>query len=430
MTDIQEPGPQSSASNEGMRFALRALDNRNYRIFFWPQALSLCGTWMQHTAQGWLVYRLSNSPGWLGSITFLTLFPIFIFSLWAGVMGDRHPRRWILWTANAIAAVQAIVLGVLTLTGTISVQQIAAFALILGIVNAFEIPNRQAFVLDLVSRSKLPSAVALNSTAFNLARLAGPLLAGVLIPWKGEGICFLVNGLTYLPVLVALPLLRLAPKDEVRDGQNMWQSLKSGLAYVFSSTDMRSILLLLASTSLCGVWFPSYLPVFARDLHGGGPIILGMMLASVAAGSLLGAYALAKRSNIHGLGGRTALGALAFSVGLVLFANTPLLSAALIVLLSLGFCMVTLNVGTNTIVQTLAPDELRGRISSVYTVSLLGIGPLGALSAGFAAEMIGVPAVTSVGGIGCFLATCLMGLKVAGVSHLGQQKSSAEGRSR
>jgi predicted MFS family arabinose efflux permease len=180
---------------------------------------------------------------------------------------------------------------------------------------------------------------------------------------------------------------------------------------------MKSILLLLASASLCGVWFPSYLPVFASDIHGGGPIALGMMLASVGTGALLGAYALAKRSNIHGLGARTAFGALAFSICLILFANLRLLPLALVVLLCLGFSMVTLNVGTNTIVQTLAPDELRGRISSVYTVSLLGIGPVGALSAGFAAEWIGVPAVMTAGGMGCLLAACLMGLRVADISH-------------
>ena len=422
MTEIQEPD-QTTTIRDGFRFALRALENRNYRLLFWPQGLSMSGTWMQHTAQGWLVYRLSNSPGWLGLITFLTLFPIFVFSLWAGAMGDRHPRRWILWTANLIAAVQAIALGILTLTGTISVPQIACFALVLGIVNAFEIPNRQAFVLDLVSRSKLTSAVALNSTAFNTARLAGPLLAGVLIPWKGEGICFVLNALTYLPVLIALPLLHLSPRKKQEHDHSLWQSLKYGLAYVCSSTDMKSVLLLLAWASLCGVWFPSFLPVFASDIYAGGPFTLGMMLASVAMGSLLGAYALAKRSNIHGLGTRTALGALAFSIGLVLLANLRILPLALLVLLFLGFSMVTLNVGTNTIIQTLAPDELRGRISSVYTVSLLGIGPVGALSAGCAAEWIGVPAVMSVGGGGCLLATCIMGLQVAAISHHDRESS-------
>jgi MFS family permease len=402
------PPPIKPNRRQEMRFALRALEERNYRLLFWPQTLSLCGTWMQNTAQGWLIYRLSDSPGWLGTITFLTLFPIFFLSLWAGVVGDRHPRKWILWLVNAAAGIQAFALGYLTLTGHISVHLIALFATFLGILNSFEIPNRQAFVLDLVTREKLPSAVALNSTAFNIARLVGPLMAGVLIPWKGEGICFVLNSLTYLPILFSLFFLQVPGPSDHHRGIGLWVSLKGGVRYALASPELRPALLLVAFASFSGVWFPAFLPVFAESLATPGarldePMVLGILVASVAMGSLLGAYSVAKKTDGRQMGRRVVLGAFALTLGMPLFAMVHHLILAVPVLAGLGFSMVTLNVGTNTLVQTVTPDELRGRISSVYTVAFLGIGPVGALAAGFAAENVGISKVLIYSGLMGFL---------------------------
>jgi MFS family permease len=378
---------------------------------------------MQHTAQGWLVYRLSGSTTWLGFITFLTLFPIFLLGLWAGAVGDRHPRKPIVWAVNAAAAIQAILLGTLALTGNLTLPLLAVLALSLGVLNAFEIPNRQAFVVDLVPANTLPSAMALNSSAFNLARLIGPLLGGLLISWKGEAVCFLLNALTYAPVLVGLAWTR--PPTLIREARNgnLWRSLCEGLSHLSNRPHFRSALALVATTSFFGIWFPSFLPAIAKDTHGGGPFTLGLMLSSVGLGSLIGAFRLASLSDTMGLGRRAGLGAIGFSVGLVGFPHLSSLILSMAVLFGMGYAMVTVNVGVNTLTQTLAPMELRGRIASVYTVSLLGVGPVGALLAGALADWVGLPLVLTSGGLGALSGALFL---YSGISKGGTDSDSTQ----
>jgi len=400
-------------------FAFRALRNRDYRLLFFPQTLSLCGFWMQHTAQAWLVYRLSDSPGWLGAITFCTLFPIFVFSLWAGVLGDKYSRRWILWVVNLGAMMQALVLAGLTLGGVVTIEWIACLALLQGILSAFEIPARQAIVLDIVSRDTLPSAIALNSSSFNIARLVGPLLAGFMIGFWGEGICFLINALTYPAALVALLLLKTNPSTQVEESGSHWDSLLVGLAYVRKSSDLKSLLLLMGGMSLFGIWFMTFMPVFARDVYQGGPDVLGQMIGAVAFGALLGAFLLGHRDHIFGLGKWITGGALGLSAGIVVFPNLDSYIPALVVLFLMGLAMVIHNVGITTMIQTLAPDRMRSRIASVSTFAFLGVGPIGALAAGLVAEKIGAPAMMTGAGVGCLMVAVFLGGAVKSIQAKG-----------
>ncbi|MCA9409815.1 MAG: MFS transporter [Candidatus Omnitrophica bacterium] len=397
---------QRRSFRQDIQHAFRAFESPNYRVLFWPQSLSICGNWMQHTAIGWLVYRLTDSPAWLGGVTFLSLFPIFIFSLWAGVLGDRYPRKNILWLTNLGSLFLSLSFAYLTFTGEIDPTRIAFFCLFLGLLNAVEIPTRQAFVLDLVSQSHLQSAVALNSSVFNLARLIGPVAAGFLIDLHDESLCFALNGMLRIPILASLFFLTLdAPSNNREESENIWKDLFSGLRYVRSSEELRALLQMLAALSFLGIWFPSFLPAFAKDVVEGGPRALGYLYGATGMGSFLGAYLLARSTRPHQTGPRVAYASVCFSVGLILFSRVQGLVPAVSILFFVGLALSTQNVGVNTLVQLLAPDELRGRITSVYTVALLGVGPIGVLLAGVLAEHIGVVNTLALSGLGCLAAS-------------------------
>jgi len=387
---------------EDIRFALRAFESRNYRALFWPQAVATCGTWIQHTALGWLVYRLTGSPAWLGAITFLNLFPVFVLSLWAGVIGDRYPRQKILWLTNSGSVGLSVLLAYLLLTHELTVGRIAMLALLQGFLNAIEIPTRQAFFLDLVSHSNLQSAVALNSTTFNLTRLIGPMIAGFAIDLRDESLCFGFNAILRIPILMVIPFLFVDPPTLDRENNgSLWSDLKSGLRYVRGSSDLTALVRMIAGLSFLGVWFPSYLPAVAKDILGGGPRVLGCLYAAVGFGSFIGAYFLARSGSPEKTGPRVASASLVFSIGLVLFSRVGSMTPALLLLFLLGITLTTQNVGANTLIQLLSPDALRGRITSVYTVAMLGVGPVGVLLAGAMAEWIGVDSILGLSGIGC-----------------------------
>ena len=398
------PMKTTKTIRDDLRHALRAFESRNYRLLFWPQTIATCGNWLQHTTIGWLVYRLTGSPAWLGTITFLTLFPVFVLSLWAGVLGDRYPRQRILWLTNFGSVGLSVALGYLIVAREVTVEQIAALALFQGFLNAVEIPTRQAFVLDLVSHSSLQSAVALNSTIFNLSRLIGPLVAGFLIDLKDESLCFGLNALLRIPILSVIPFLTFDPPRNHHDGRgNLWTDLLLGLKYVGRSKDLSALVQMIAGLSLLGIWFPSYLPAVAKDVIQGGPVVLGYLYGAIGFGSFVGAYLLAISTGAEKTGPRVARASIFFSLGLVVFSRVGTLFPALGVLFFLGLALTTQNVGANSLVQLLSPDSFRGRITSVYTVALLGIGPLGVLIAGAVAEWVGVGATLTCSGIGCLV---------------------------
>lgn len=372
---------------------LRALRHRNYRLFFGGQIVSLTGTWMQSVAQGWLVLRLTDSPGWLGVVAAAMSVPALLFSLPAGTLADRLPRRSVLVTTQTCAMLLALTMALLTFSGRIQVWHIILLAALLGVVNAFDAPTRQAFTIEMVGRDDLLNAIALNSSMFNTARTLGPAVAGIVVATVGEATAFLVNGLSYTAVIVSLLLIRLppfTPPPRTRQGQQ----LREGLGYAAREPVVRMLLLAVGSMMLFGFAYFHLLPVFARDVLHTDARGLGALSASQGAGALLAALLLAQFSTQMPRGRVLTGAALLFPLFLIGFTMARSLPLAMLLLALIGWSGVTSLALANTLIQTLVPDELRGRVLSIYTMLLLGLGPLGALIVGGIAQIVGqVPLV-------------------------------------
>jgi MFS family permease len=283
--------PTPLRKTTGLRQIFRALNNRNYRLFFFGQGVSLIGTWMQTIAQGWLVYRITHSPFLLGMVGFAGQLPLLLLTPLAGVLSDRWPRRPVLVVTQSLAMLQALALACLTLTGFIQVWHIMVLAVFSGAINSFDMPTRQAFTLEMVGRKEdLPNAIALNSSVFNASRLIGPSIAGILISLVGEGTCFLLNGLSYIAVIVALLSMRLAPPQARASAGDFLRDLQVGVHYAFGFLPIRNILLLLAVVSLVGMPYTVLMPVFAKDVLHGGAQTLGILMASTGVGAQLGRF--------------------------------------------------------------------------------------------------------------------------------------------
>jgi MFS family permease len=388
-----------------LRLILRAFKHRNYRLFFIGQGVSLVGSWMQQVALAWLVYRLTNSPFLLGLVAFLSQAPGLFITPFAGVLADRRDRRRILYATQGLAMAQAGVLTALAYAGALQAWHLPWLALWMGIVNAVDIPTRQAFLLDLVEdRDDLPNAIALNSSLFNSARLVGPALASALIAAWGEGACFLINTLSYAAVLAALAAMRLAPRPRTEGHPPVLEGLKEGVRYAYHFTPIRSILLLLAATSLMGMPLLVLLPVLAREAFGGGVHTFGFLMTGFGSGALAGAVYLASRRSVVGLGRWTARASLIFSLALIALAFTPRLGPALVLLAAAGFGMMVLMASSNTLLQTLAEEGMRGRVMSLYTLSFMGVLPFGSLLAGALAGPLGAVGAVLLGGTACLAA--------------------------
>lgn len=389
-------------ANQGFRHALRSLASRNYRLFFMGQSVSLIGLWIQRVALGWLVYRITLSPLSLGFVDFIGQFPVFCLALFTGVWLDRWDLRSVLIVTQWLAVVQALVLAALTLSGIITYWQIVLLSAFLGVVNAFDMPARQAYVIQLVEhRENLGSAIALNSSLFNGARLIGPSIAGVAIAAVGEGICFLVNGISFLGTIAALRAIRTPLRENAAQSRTGFSGVVDGIEYAFRVRPIRALLLLLTLLSLVGLPYLVLLPVFAREVLGGGPRTLGWLMASAGAGALGGTFFLASRKGPEGLEKVISMAVTLFGVSLSAFSlsSTPWLSFSLISIV--GFGMVLAISSCNTLLQTLVDDHMRVRVMSLYVMSLIGIGPLGSLLAGAAARFAGAPATFFVGGLIC-----------------------------
>jgi MFS family permease len=392
----------TAADTSGLRLIVRALRHRNYRLFFAGQGISLIGTWMQRIAMGWLVYRLTHSPFLLGIVGFAGLIPTFILTPFAGVLTDRWSRHRILVVTQSLAMVQALVLAGLVLTGAIAIWQIIGLSIFLGIVNALDMPSRQAFVVEMVeSRDDLPNAIALNSSIFNAARLIGPSLAGVLIAALGEGVCFLLNGLSYIAVVAALLAMRIRPGDGAPDAGPMWGKLKEGFAYAFGSAPIRSILLLLSLVSLVGMPYTVLMPVIAKEVLHGGSRTYGFLMAAAGVGALAGAGYLASRRSVRGLVRTIALAGSVFGAGLICFSFSRILWLSLGLMVLTGFGMMVQMASSNTVIQTIVDDDKRGRVMSFYAMTFAGMAPFGSLLAGWMAQRIGAPLTLAIGGACC-----------------------------
>lgn len=384
----------------------RALRHRNFRLFFFGQLVSLTGTWMQTVAQGWLVYRLSRSPWLLGVVGFAGMFPGFLLGPLGGVVADRFSRHRTVTLTQTLAMVQAFVLAGITLAGWVQVWHVLVLALCMGVIYGFDIPTRQSFLVEMTSLEDLPSAIGLNSSAFNGARVLGPAVAGILVATLGEGLCFLLNGVSYLAVIGGLLAMRLPPRRRSLRASTA-AYLKEGMGYAFRTTHIRGLLWLIGVTNLAGMPYTVLMPVFADQILHGGPRGLGLLLGATGAGALVGGMILAGWKGLRGLGRLVAWAAGIFGAALILFSLSRVMWLSLIILVLVGCAMMTQNAATNTLLQSLTPDALRGRIMSFYAMAFLGMSPLGSLLAGAIAAHLGAPTAVALGG-GC----CVLGAAI------------------
>jgi MFS family permease len=383
---------------------LRALSHRNYRLYFFGQGISLMGTWMQIMAMSWLVYRLTASPFMLGAISFASQVPSLLLGPVAGVVSDRLSRHKLIVGTQVLSMLQAIVLAGLVLTGTIAIWHLFILGLFLGTVNAFDMPVRQAFVIDLLEhRRDLNNAIALNSMMVNVARLIGPSVAGIMISLVGEGMCFLLNSCSFLAVIAALLAMRVQPSQYVRSSQTGLQQLREGYLYAFRFPPIKYMLSLMAVVSIVGLSFPVLMPIFAGEVHAGGPHTLGYLMGAIGVGAIGGGFYLASRSRVAGLEKLIPLAVLLMGGSLAAFSQTRNLGAALAVLFFAGLGMIMFISSTNTLLQTVVDDDKRGRVMSLYTMAFMGMSPFGSLLAGSLASHIGTPETVFFGGIVCMI---------------------------
>ncbi len=386
--------------------ALRSLAKRDLRLFFAGQTVSLAGTWMQSVAQSWLVWRLTRSSQMLGVVAFLGSVPVFLLGVWAGSIADRHPRRRVVLATQANAIAQATLLAVLTLSGAIRPWHVVVLAAMLGMTYAFEIPARQALLADLAG-DDFPNAIALNSSIVNAARVAGPALAGLIVASVGEGWAFALNALSFAGTYYALLSMRPPPQPAPTSSRRA--HLLEGLAYAGRTSHVRALLGLLAVSSLFAMPYQTLMPVIASDVLHGGARLYGVLLACAGAGALAGAVGLLLRKGLRGLGRRVGVGATLLGAGVlgVSLSRSPALAAAALAVAGFGF--VTQMAGTMTLLQGLAPAEMRGRVMGLFSTLFVGVTPFGALAAGFAASRIGAART--------LLAGALVVLAAAAVFH-------------
>jgi MFS family permease len=393
----------SNRSAPSLAFALRALRYRNYRLFFGGQIVSLAGTWITTTATSWLVYRLTGSALLLGLVGFSGQFPAFLLGPFAGIFVDRWNRHRLLVATQTISMLQSFALAALTLSGHITVGAIIALNAIQGVVNAFDMPGRQAFLVSMIeNREDLGNAIALNSSMVNAARLVGPSIAGLVIAATNEGWCFFIDGVSYLAVIVALLRMRIhGPVRAPATHLGARQQFVEGFRYAFGFKPIRSIILLLALVSLVGVPYSVLMPVFATNVFHGGPHTLGFLMTASGAGALLGALWLATRRTVVGLGRVIVFASGAFGAGLIAVALARTLVIAILCLAVAGFGFMVQMASSNTVIQTIVDDEKRGRVMSFYMMAFLGTAPFGSLLAGFLSTHIGAPRTLIVGGVCC-----------------------------
>jgi MFS family permease len=396
----------------GLQNLFRALHSTNYRLFFIGQGISVIGTWMQMIAMSWLVYRITGSAFLLGIVGFASQLPIFLLAPFTGVLVDRYNRQKILIITQSLSMFQAFVLATLVLTNTVTVWAIIILSVFLGLINSIDMPARQTFVLDMVERREdLSNAIALNSSLFNGARLIGPSIGGILIAAVGEGICFAINGISFLAVIFCLLAMRLRPpKIEVKESRIV-SGLKEGFSYAFGSAPIRYLILLTVLISLVGMPYTVLMPVFAAEILHGDANTLGFLMAASGVGALAGTLYLAARKNVMGLGRIVGIASGIFGAGLMLFSLSHLLALSLVLMILTGFGMIVQIASSNTILQTVVDDDKRGRVMSIFVMAFIGMAPFGSLLAGGAATGIGAPNTLMIGGACCIVASIFFFLK-------------------
>ncbi len=374
----------------------RALTHRNFRLFWIGQLVSLIGTWMQSVAQGWLMHRLTGSAFMLGLLGFAQFLPVMLLTLWAGVVADRTDKRRLIVTTQLLMLGQTVALATVVSLGVVQPWMIVVLAFAFGTVNAFDLPARQSFLVDLVGKPDLPNAIALNSAAFNTARVLGPAVAGVIMAAAGEGACFWVNAVTFVAVLAMLARLDLAPRAaDPGDRRSAFANLREGVDYALRTGPIRNLLLLLGVTAGLGFQYMVLLPVYARDILRANERAYGLMVAAFGLGSLLSAIVMTRRQDRWGLRRNLLVGLASAGVGMGVFAWSRSLPLTLAMGFVAGFGLILYVASTNTLLQLTTEDRFRGRIMSLYTFMFIGTAPIGALLSGGIAQRWSAPVATS-----------------------------------
>ena len=358
---------------------------------------------MQSVAQSWLVYRMTGSPVLLGMVGFVSQIPVFFLATVGGIVADRYPKRQTVVATQATSMVLAFLLAWLTLTDRIEVWEIVVLAGLLGVVNAFDIPARQSFFVEMVGKEDLQSAIGLNSSIFNGARIIGPAIAGILVARIGEGWCFFVNGVSFFAVIAGLLMMRVPDKAGPAGSREALQEALEGFRYALGSPTISSLLLLVALVSIVGVPYTVLMPIFADQILHGGARALGLLMGATGVGAVMGALTLAMRQGVRGLGRIAAGAAGGFGVSLILFSFSHWFAVSMVLLVPVGYCVMLQMAATNTLLQTMSPDHLRGRVMALYSMMFMGMFPVGSLGAGFTAARLGAPLTLAAGGAACIV---------------------------
>lgn len=401
-TTTAEGATAATVSTSKWAVTLRALRYRNFQLFFSGQLISLTGTWMQSVAQAWLVYSLTKSALLLGAVGFASQFPVFLLAPLGGAVVDRVNRHRLIIATQIASMILAGILAWLTITHRVHVSHIFILATLLGVVNAFDIPGRQAFLVDMVGKEHLMNAIALNSSMFNGARIVGPAVAGILVIKIGEGWCFAANAISYVAVIVGLLLMNV--HSVARAGKNSpIEDIVEGFRWANKTKVIRSLLLLIGLVSLVGMPYTVLMPVFADKILHGGARALGILMGATGVGALLGALTLASKTGVKGLGRWVAITCAGFGVSIFLFSFSRYFWLSVVLLLPAGYSMMLQMACSNTLIQTMVPDQLRGRVMALYSMMFMGMAPFGALFGGALAQRAGAPITVAVGGVACMM---------------------------
>jgi len=376
----------------------RALRHRNFRLFIGGQIVSLIGTWMQNVAQSWLVYRLTHSELLLGTAWFCAQIAVFALGPLGGIAADRFSRQRVVIVTQTLSMLQAFALAALTLSGRVQVWQVLALAGLLGVINAFDMPGRQALVIQMTSKEDLINAISLNSAVFNAARVVGPAVAGLLLAVIGEGTCFLINGFSFLAVILSLTAMRLPPASPAAH-LGMWRHLVDGFRYAGNHSAVRRVLALMGAATLAGMPGLVLMPFFADDIFHRGSRGLGILMGAMGTGAVIGTLTLARRTRLSGLGNVMVFSGLITGICYLAFAFSPSYYLSLAVMPLIGYSVMRQMASANTTIQTLIPDEYRGRIMALYSMTVVGLGPFGSLAAGALAGRFGARATMGAGGV-------------------------------
>jgi MFS family permease len=370
---------------------------------------------MQNIAQAWLVYRITGSMIQLGGISFCSQIPIFLFSTVGGIVADRYSRHKAVIATQTLSMLLALALAALTLTHTVQIWHIYVLAAMLGVVNAFDIPVRQSFIVEMVGRADLMNAIALNSSMFNASRVVGPAIAGILVAAIGEGWCFFANGISYIAVIVGLLLMHVEPREPVTRGESPLANIIEGFRFVLRNRPIHALLILLGIASVAGTPFTVLMPIFADRILHGGPKALGWLTGCAGIGALMAALLLASRQTLKGLSVWVATASTAFGAGLIVFAFSRAFVYSAAIMVPVGFALMLQMGSSNTLIQSMVPDELRGRVMGVYSMMMIGLSPFGGLLAGVVADRVGAPITVAIGGVICLFSAAIFWTQLAAI---------------